>query len=84
MEDFDFYDKQYGRYNAYARKISKRKDIGHMSNEKVCFHQLVPYELNAYLEKECDSADGLFGSFVLCRFVFVFPRKQTKYALHMP
>lgn len=63
MEDFDSYDRQYGKYNPYVRKISKRKDIGHMSNEKVCFHQLVPYELNSYLEKRCDSVDGLLSLF---------------------
>ena len=61
MENFELYDRQYGKYNPYVRHISKRSDIGHMSNEKACFHQLVPYELNSYLEKKCDSADGLLS-----------------------
>ena len=39
-------DDDYGMHDAYVQKLKNIPELEQLSNEKECFHRLVPYELN--------------------------------------
>ena len=58
---FEYVDKLYGLKNKYIKKINNIPQLRYLSNEKVCFHRLAPYELNPIHMKSCFSySDMLF------------------------
>lgn len=56
-------DSKYGSNNKYVQKLSKMPQLKHMSNEKKCFQQLVPYHLHPFKMTSCYNASDLISFF---------------------
>ena len=44
---FELEDLQYGKSNNYVQMLDNNSQLKDLSNEKKCFHRLVPYEQNS-------------------------------------
>lgn len=59
LTSFEEMDRTYGQNNNYIQKISSISILRNMSNEKVCFHKMVPYERKAKLRQVCTNSSGI-------------------------
>ena len=60
---FEQADKQYGENNSYVERLSDISLLKDLSNEKQCFHRLVPFESNPIHSSPCLSATQAMAFF---------------------
>ena len=60
---FEQADKQYGENNSYVERLSDISLLKDLSNEKQCFHRLVPFESNPIHSSPCLSANQAIAFF---------------------
>ena len=56
-------DDDYGMHDAYVQKLKNIPELEQLSNEKECFHRLVPYELNPCHFSTCRTSEDLLTFF---------------------
>ena len=56
-------DKEYGMRDVYVQKLKHIPELVQLSNEKECFHRLVPYELNPCHFSTCQTSEDLLTFF---------------------
>ena len=86
---FEQADKQYGENNSYVERLSDISLLKDLSNEKQCFHRLVPFESNPIHSSPCLSATqaiAFFHSFqqdllFKCHDTTIFSHCQEFYLL---
>ena len=86
---FEQADKQYGENNSYVERLSDSSLLKDLSNEKQCFHRLVPFESNPIHSSPCLSATqaiAFFHSFkqdllFKCHDTTIFSHCQEFYLL---
>lgn len=60
---FNNLDRKYGNNDPYVKKLRSLPQLRHMSNEKECFHRLVPYELKPSHLSVCSSVQDVKSFF---------------------
>ena len=63
ITSFQLADFQYGQNNDYVEMLNHINQLKNLSNEKQCFHRLVPYEMNPYHSSLCLSATQVISFF---------------------
>ena len=54
-------DNDYGMHDVYVKKLKYNTRLKLLSNEKECFHRLVPYELNPCHFSTCQTSEDLYS-----------------------
>ena len=60
---FEQADKQYGENNSYVERLNDISLLKDLSNEKQCFHRLVPFESSPIHSSPCSSATQVIAFF---------------------
>ena len=56
-------DDYYGMNDVYVQKLKSIPELEPLSNEKECFHRLVPYELKPCHHAKCQTSEDLHSFF---------------------
>ena len=56
-------DDYYGMNDVYVQKLKNIPELEPLSNEKECFHRLVPYELKPCHHAKCQTSEDLHSFF---------------------
>ena len=56
-------DDDYGMNDVYVQKLKDIPELDPLSNEKECFHRLVPYQLNPCHHAKCQTSEDLHPFF---------------------
>ena len=56
-------DEEYGMHDPYVKKLKHIPELKALSNEKECFHRLVPYELNPCHSSACQTSSDVYSFF---------------------
>ena len=66
-------DNDYGMHDAYVQKLKNIPELEPLSNEKECFHRLVPYELTPCHFSTCQTSEDLLTFFNRHKSDLFFP-----------